>query len=211
MHSDLENNGQSDRLPVTLQPPSLASQGASASVFLALSCSSKVILDQTIHDREGNTPIPFVTNSALDEVKDSIHELRSILLRGRGRPYEPYYGVEIGRRSRRSIHSEVGPPSESRFQVETNGPNITFPASSLEHPPPPAGLPFPSLWRPNSREQRPRQTVHMQSQTADPVVIPSFATGQELEFVNKDFSSIIIIVGALSFPKELSFVFFWTS
>ena len=80
-----------------------------------------MILDQTIDG--GNTSqavsSSFVNNAALDEVKDSIQELRSILLRGRGGPYpEPYYAVEMDDGSRRSRHSGgFGPPSLDRKSV----------------------------------------------------------------------------------------------
>ena len=88
-----------------------------------------MILEQTIHGR--TTPVPFLTNAALDEVKDSIQELRSILLRGRGGPYprpypEPYYEYEMDNRGRRSISRQsesFGPPFEP-----DNGP-IIIPAS----------------------------------------------------------------------------------
>ena len=87
---------QPDRLPVIVQPPSPASPGIFYIHPSSLHCLAhrNVILDQTIHG--GNTPVPFVNNAALDEVKDSIQELRSILLRGRRGPYEePYYAVEM--------------------------------------------------------------------------------------------------------------------
>jgi hypothetical protein len=176
-----------------------------------------VILDQTIHG--GNTPVPFVNNAALDEVKDSIQELRSILLRGRRGPYEePYYGVEMDNGSRRSRQSGgFGPPS---FE----GP-IIIPASQEN---PPTGI-TPILWQPNPGEQRPRQVVHLQSPRTSPIIIQAArsrsssrdpyvvdsgisrhgrtdATGQELESVIDDFSSIVIIVGDF-----LSFLLFLTS
>jgi hypothetical protein len=169
-----------------------------------------VVLDQTIHG--GNTPpVPFVTNAALDEVKGRIQELRSILLRGRGGPYEEpssYYGLEMENRGRRSRQSEsFDPPFEAN-----NGPTI-MPSSSY-HPPP--GV-TPTLWQPNPSEPRSRQ-VYVQSPRASPIVIPTTVprsrsssrdryntgisrhgrtdvTGQELESVIEDFSSIVIIVG----------------
>ena len=180
-----------------------------------------MFLDQTVHG--GNTPIPFVTNAALDEVKNSIQELRSILLRGRGGPYEePYYGVEMDNRSRYSRSRQsggFGPPFEP-----DNGP-IIIPASP-QHPPP--GV-TPILWQPSPGEQHPRQVVRVQSPSRSPVVIqvaPSRsssrdrydhaetrvsrrtdATGQELESVIHDFSSIVIIVGAFFFFRKAFFPF----
>jgi hypothetical protein len=175
-----------------------------------------VILDQTIHG--GTTPVPFVSNAALDEMKDSIQELRSILLRGRGGPYEePYYEYEVDNRSRRSRSRQSGGFS---LPFEPNNGPIIIPASP-EYPPP--GV-TPILWQPNPGEQRPRQVVRVQSPSRSPIVIqvpPSRsssrdrydnvdtgisrhgrtdATGQELESVISDFSSIVIIVGG-SFSK----------
>jgi len=165
----------------------------------------------------GRLQSPFVTNAALDEVKDSIQELRSILLRGRGGPYprpypEPYYEYEMDNRGRRSISRQsesFGPPFEP-----DNGP-IIIPASP-DHPPP-GIIVIPR--QPSSREHRPRQVVRLQSPSRSPIIIqpaPSRsssgdryhnqaetrvsrrtdATGRELECVISDFSSIVIIVGA---------------
>jgi hypothetical protein len=170
-----------------------------------------VILDQTIHASGGNTPVPFVTNATLDEVKDSIQELRSILLRGRGGPYpEPYYEYEMDNRSRRSRSRQsggFGPPLEP-----DNGP-IIIPTS-------PGVVTIP--WQPNpgGPGQRPRQVVRLQSPSRSPIILQAAArsrsssrdrynnvdtgisrhgrtdaTGQELESVISDFSSIVIIVG----------------
>ena len=180
-----------------------------------------MIPDQTIHASGRNTPAPFVTNAALDEVKDSIQELRSILLRGRGGPYqEPYYGVEMDNCSRSRQSGGFGPPFEP-----DNGP-IVIPASP-DHPPP-GVITIP--WQPNGNPgglgQRPRQFVRLQSPSRSPIIIQparsrsssrdrynnvdtgfsrhrrSDATGRELESVISDFSSIVIIVGAF-FSKKL--------
>ena len=186
-----------------------------------------MILDQTIHG--GNTPVPFVNNAALDEVKDSIQELRSILLRGRRGPYEePYYAVEMDDGSRRSRNSGgFGPPS---FETNNNGP-IILPAASQDHYPPPGITPIP--WQPIPGDQHPRQVVQLQSPRTTPIIIQAprsrsssrdrynnvdsgisrhgrtDATGQELESVIEDFSSIVIIVSLLffSFLFSLSFIF----
>lgn len=156
-----------------------------------------MILEQTIHASGRNTPTPFVTNAALDEVKDSIQELRSILLRGRGGPYqEPYYGVEMDNRSRSRQSGGVGPPFEP-----DNG-SIVIPAGPE---PPPGVVTIP--WQPSPGEpgQRSRQVVRLQSPRGSPIIHvipsggeyrPSDVTGRELESVIKDFSSIVIIVGA---------------
>ena len=190
------------------------------SIFLPLSCSSNVILDQTILPSGGNTPVPFVTNAALDEVKDSIQELRSILLRGRGEPYEePYYGYEMDNRSRRSRSRQsggFGPPFEPH-----NSPII------IPDYPPPGVVTIP--WQPNPGVLRPRQAVRLQSPSRSPIIIQparsrsssrdrynnvdtgisrhgrTDATGQELESVISDFSSIVIIVGPFFF-EELSLI-----
>ena len=185
------------------------------SIFLALFCSSNVILEQTIHGE--STPAPFVTNAALDELKESIQELRSILLRGRGGPYEePYFGMD--NRNRRSRQSgDFGPP----FETTNNGPIIIPPSSPMaEHPPP-----GPILWQPNPGEHRPRQVVRMQS---SPVIIQaarsrspsrdrynintvvdmgiSQTNAQELESVIDDFSSIVIIVGVFFLKPHFSYL-----
>ena len=187
-----------------------------------------MILDQTIHG--GNTPDPFVTKGALDEVKDSIQELRSILLRGRGGPYHDegsYYGMEMDNRGRRSRQSgDFGPP------FEANNDPLFIPASQ-DHPPP--GV-TPILWHPNPGEQRHRH-VRLQSPSPTPIIIQparsrsssidrydnvdtgtsrrrthsgrtdaTYGTVQELESVIEDFSSIVIIVGAF-FSEELFFYF----
>ena len=189
-----------------------------------------MILDQTIDG--GNTSqavsSSFVNNAALDEVKDSIQELRSILLRGRGGPYpEPYYAVEMDDGSRRSRHSGgFGPPS-----FETNNGPIILPASQ-GHPPP--GI-TPNMWQPNPGEQRPHQVVQLQSPRRSPIIIQAArsrsssidrrevpeptllyrpsgvtdGTGQELESVIEDFSSIVIIVSACFFSLSFIFDFFF--
>ena len=178
-----------------------------------------MILDQTIDG--GNTSqavsSSFVNNAALDEVKDSIQELRSILLRGRGGPYpEPYYAVEMDGGSRRSRHSGgFGPPS-----FETNNGPIILPASQ-GHPPP--GI-TPIMWQPNPGEQLPHQVIQLPRRS--PIIIPAVRSRsssrerrdipestlfyrtsgrKELESVIGDFSSIVIIVSSIFF-RFLSFL-----
>jgi len=215
-----ENAGQilnNDRLDIEEQRPPFVSQGThqqSGSFALRLTCC----ID---HTRVSTAPSPYVTTAALEDVKTSIQELRSILLaRGGalGEQADELGADQRGRNSRRygEIPGERNGDTASIGAIAPPPPTVVhtteLPRGSRTvrmHSPVTIVQPPRSRSRSSSRsrtymDQPPGPIIHVAPPSPAQFVSgysrrrllsgATNATGRELESVISDFSSIVIIV-----------------
>jgi hypothetical protein len=186
------------------------------------------------HTRVTTTPSPYVTAAALEDVKNSIQELRSILLQARGgaldREANDLETDQRGRDSRRSGEIPVEPMDDtaSIVPVPLSPPPPLPPVSApievimdpsgrrgrivrVQSPGPPGPSPI-IIQAPSSRSSSRSRTYVAQPQGVYQAETGysrrTDATGRELESVISDFSSIVIIVrGSLKFSTLVKSLF----